>query len=311
MMGHGVQWSACGMGSGWDRKADIILNMGKEKKRLDVLIVERGMVSSREIAQSYIRQGFIAVEGKVLTKPGTRIKEDARIELIGTPPKWVSRGGDKLEGFLQSHPIGIEGKICLDIGASTGGFTDVLLANGAQKVYAVDVGRGQLHPKLRSDPRVVVMEKVHARSLTDRMIPEPVELVVIDVSFISLTRILPVLTRLRFKGECLTLVKPQFEVGPKHVGKKGVVRKPELWKQALSRILECAVEHGFEPVYIEPSVLKGKEGNQEFFVLFQYPAQGGEPEHLEALIQEALRKVFKETSAKNRELEIQKMRRPK
>ena len=246
-----------------------------EKRRLDVLVVERGLAPSRNVAQAYIRRGFVSVDGRIVTKPGTLCPADVSLALVKEPPKYVSRGALKLAPILDRFGITPEGKVCLDVGASTGGFTQVLLERGAKKVYAVDVGYGQLMPQLRKDPRVIVMERTNARYLTREQIRDRIEFVTMDVSFISVTKILPVLVRLDLAGDLLVLVKPQFELGPREVGRGGVVRDPEKWKQAMTAVADAAreVRYSLHGVAVSPE--PGAKGNREFFLHLRYPAGAG------------------------------------
>lgn len=239
--------------------------------RLDRYLVERGLAETREKAQRLIRSGQVRVEGVVVTKPAHQVAEGAQVEVLA-PERYVSRGAYKLLGALEAFPIEVRDRVAADIGASTGGFTQVLLERGARRVYAVDVGKGQLHPRLREDPRVVGLEEQDARTLT---LPEPVDLVVMDVSFISSTLLLPKVKEiLRPGGEALILVKPQFELGPGvH---KGVVREEGLRQKALARVRERALELGFHVLGEGESPLPGKEGNREFWLwLIMYPETDG------------------------------------
>lgn len=233
------------------------------KKRLDLLLVERELVESRERARQLIRAGHVLVDEVVLDKPGVKVREEAQVRLRQTLP-YVSRGGLKLEAALERFALSVEGKVALDVGASTGGFTDCLLQRGAARVYAVDVGYGQLAWKLRQDGRVVVMERTNIRHLT--ALPEPVDLAVVDVSFISLRLVLPVVKKLlKPVGEIVCLIKPQFEAGPEQVGKGGVVRDPAVHKVVLERIVHFAREQGLSVRGLIPSPLRGPAGNVEFF----------------------------------------------
>jgi len=233
------------------------------KKRLDVLLVERGLVESRERAQRLIRAGQVLVEERVVDKPGARVARDAAIRLQATLP-YVSRGGQKLEAALARFGIEVAGVVALDVGASTGGFTDCLLQHGVARVYAVDVGYGQLAWKLRRDPRVVVLERTNIRYLES--LPEPVDLATVDVSFISLELVLPVVIKLlKPEGEIVALIKPQFEAGREQVGKGGVVRDPVVHRAVLRRILGWARDHGLAVRGLMRSPLLGPAGNVEFF----------------------------------------------
>jgi len=234
------------------------------KTRLDVLLVERGLIESRERAKAIVMSGSVYIAGTRAEKPGMQVDDEISVEIRGVPV-YVSRGGQKLEKALELFAISPEGKVCIDCGASTGGFTDCLLKRGAKLVYAVDVGYGQLAWSVRNDPRVVVMERTNIRHVTANMFePEP-ELAVIDVSFISLALVLPVVRELLPKdGEVLCLIKPQFEAGRGQVGKKGVVRDPETHKKVLDDFISNAIRSGFAPRGLTYSPLKGPEGNIEF-----------------------------------------------
>jgi len=238
-----------------------------EKIRLDRLLVERGLVESREKAQGLILAGQILVDEQKAEKCGAFVDARAALRLLGGSPKYVSRGGLKLEGALEHFGINPEGRVCLDIGASTGGFTDCLLQHGARKVFAVDGGTNQLDWKLRCDPRVVVLEKTNARYLSFDRVGTLADLVTVDVSFISATLILPALaTLLAFEADLLVLVKPQFEVGKGQVGKGGIVRDPAQHQQAVTKVSHRLVELGFSQLASMESPLLGAEGNREFFV---------------------------------------------
>ncbi len=235
------------------------------KQRLDRLLVERGLAATREKAQALIMAGEVLVDGRKAQKPGQAVPLESRIEVLAAPP-FVSRGGVKLSAARDHFGIRVAGRICLDVGASTGGFTDCLLQRGAARVHAVDVGSGQLDWKIRNDPRVVVHEKLNARYLRGQDIGEPVDLAVCDVSFISVTLILPaVAPLLQPGGEMVILVKPQFEVGKGQVGKGGIVREPELQEAACRRVDETARRLGFQTGIVESPIL-GAEGNREFLL---------------------------------------------
>ncbi len=235
------------------------------KTRLDVLLVERGLQESRQKAQATIMSGLVFVKGQRVDKPGTAVPNDAEIEVRGNALKYVSRGGLKLEKAMASFPIDLHDAVCGDIGASTGGFTDCMLQNGARKVYAVDVGYGQLAWSLRSDERVVCMERTNARYLTHEQIPEELDFASVDVSFISLKLILPPLCGLlRQGGHVACLVKPQFEAGKEKVGKKGVVRDPAVHLEVLEHFLDYAKESGFTVLGLTYSPIRGPEGNIEY-----------------------------------------------
>jgi 23S rRNA (cytidine1920-2'-O)/16S rRNA (cytidine1409-2'-O)-methyltransferase len=236
------------------------------KKRLDVLLVESGLAESREKAQAMILAGEVQVDGTRVEKPGTRVAENSRLDVQSRLQKYASRGGFKLEGALADFAVNPAGRVCLDIGASTGGFTDCLLQRGARRVYAVDVTAGQLAWKLQRDPRVAIVEK-NARALNSADLPEPADLVTIDVSFISVEKVLaPALRAARPGAEFLILVKPQFELSREEVGKGGIVREPKLHEKAIERVHRAASQAGLEVLGIRPSRLAGAEGNQEFFL---------------------------------------------
>lgn len=238
-----------------------------EKIRLDRLLVDKGLVDTRSKAQALILAGRILVDEQKEEKCGAMIKPQAALRLLGAPQKYVSRGGLKLEGALSHFHVNPSGKICLDIGASTGGFTDCLLQSGASKVFAVDGGTNQLDWKLRHDARVVVMENTNARFLTFDRIGTAAELATLDVSFISVTLILPILPPLLASpAELLVLVKPQFEVGKGQVGKGGIVRDPALHQSSIARVSEKLREIGFTNISSVESPLPGAEGNREFFL---------------------------------------------
>jgi 23S rRNA (cytidine1920-2'-O)/16S rRNA (cytidine1409-2'-O)-methyltransferase len=238
-----------------------------EKTRLDQLLVERGLADTRARAQAMILAGQVLVDEQKVEKCGVMTSASAKLRLVGEPPKYVSRGGLKLEGALAHFHINPETKICLDIGASTGGFTDCLLQQGAARVFAVDVGTNQLDWKLRRDSRVVSLEKTNARNLKFALIGASVELVTMDVSFISSTLILPVLPPLLARpADLLVLVKPQFEVGKGRVGKGGIVREPSLRQEAVTKVSRKLLELGFCDLAQAESILPGAEGNLEYFL---------------------------------------------
>ena len=235
------------------------------KPRLDRLLVERGLAPTREKAQALIMAGDVLVDGHRAEKSGQAVDDSSRIEVLAQPP-FVSRGGVKLDAALKHFNVRVAGRICLDVGASTGGFTDCLLQHGAARVHAVDVGSGQLDWKIRNDARVVVHEKLNARYLCSEDLGEPVDLAVCDVSFISVTLILPaVVPLLQSGGEMVILVKPQFEAGKGQVGKGGIVREPELQQAACRRVEGAARQYGFETEIMESPIL-GAEGNREFLL---------------------------------------------
>jgi 23S rRNA (cytidine1920-2'-O)/16S rRNA (cytidine1409-2'-O)-methyltransferase len=239
------------------------------KTRLDRLLVERGLAGSREKAQALIMAGEVLVNNQKASKPGQPVAEDAALEVLARPP-YVSRGGFKLAGALQHFAIDVTGKVCLDIGSSTGGFTDALLQSGAARVHTVDVGAGQLDWKLRTDARVALHEGINARELKFEDIGELVELIVCDVSFISVTMILPAaVPLLRPAGQMVILIKPQFEVGKGLVGKGGIVRDPALHLSVCERVRRAVTEFGFAASIMESPIL-GAEGNKEFLLHAHY-----------------------------------------
>jgi len=238
----------------------------KKKARADQTLVERGFFDSRERAQRAIMAGEVRVGEQVVQKPAAMIDIDAVIA-IADAPQFVGRGALKLSGALDDFKIDVAGKVALDIGASTGGFTDCLLQRGAAKVFAVDVGRGQLAWKIRNDPRVVVLEKVNARFLSREEVPEDVDLCVIDVSFISLTLVLPrAFELITAEGVILALIKPQFELQRKDVGRGGIVRESALHEKAQQKIVNFVQESDYRLVGLVPSAITGADGNQEFFI---------------------------------------------
>ncbi len=246
--------------------------MKPKKERLDVLMVERGLAESRAKAQALVLAGQVVVGDKRVDKPGALVPADAEIRLKGELARYVSRGGLKLEAALDRFGLDVAGRVCADIGASTGGFTDCLLQRGAAKVYAIDVGYGQLHEKLRQDGRVVSIERVNARHLTEAELAEPVSVVTIDVSFISLELVLPaVLERLAPGGLLVALVKPQFEVGPKKVEKGGVVRDEAARKEAIARIADFVRSRGLTVLGVMDSPIAGPAGNVEALLAAQKP----------------------------------------
>ncbi len=238
-----------------------------DKKRLDIVLFERGFAESREKAKALIMSGIVYVNDQKEIKAGRDIKPDDVIEVRGATLKYVSRGGLKLEKAMQSFPISLENTICMDIGASTGGFTDCMLQNGAKKVYSIDVGYGQLAWKLRSDERVVNLERTNFRYVTREQIPDEIDFASVDVSFISLKLILPVMYELlKADGEAVCLIKPQFEAGRENVGKKGVVRDPLVHENVVRTIAEFANTQKFQVLGLEHSPVKGPEGNIEYLM---------------------------------------------
>lgn len=265
--------------------------MAPAKVRLDALLVAQGWAESRERAQRLIMAGAVWCEGRRLDKPGLRLAADSPLEIQGDPCPFVSRGGLKLAGALDRLGLDPRGLVCADIGASTGGFTDCLLQRGAARVYAIDVGRHQIHERLRADPRVVSLERTNARHLTETSLPERVALATVDVSFISLSLILPALARILAPGaQVLALVKPQFEAGPAQVH-RGVVRDPAVHRDVLTQTDAVAAALGWSRRGACVSPLRGPAGNREFFLLWD-TAGSGEPrppgaEWTESLVQSA------------------------
>ena len=243
-----------------------------KKERLDVLLVELGLAPTRARAQALVLAGQVVVDDQRVDKPGTRVAADAAIRLKGEPMPYVSRGGLKLEAALRNFQLDVRGAVCADIGASTGGFTDCLLQAGAARVYALDVGRAQLHARLRSDPRVVSREGVNARHLAPSDLPEPVSVLVLDVSFISLTQVLPsTVGFLRPGGVTVALVKPQFEAGREQVGRGGVVRDDAVRAEAVARVQKCMEQLGLIPVGSLDSPVHGPAGNREILLVARRP----------------------------------------
>ena len=243
--------------------------MAEKKQRLDVLLDEKVIISSRENAKACIMAGQVFVDGKRVDKAGEKVPVDAEIEYKGHKIPYVSRGGLKLEKAMKTWPISLEGKTCMDIGASTGGFTDCMLQNGAKKVYSVDVGYGQFAWKLRTDERVVCMERTNIRYVTPEDIGESIDFASIDVSFISLKKIMPAtLNLLSDKGEVVALIKPQFEAGREKVGKKGVVRDISVHKEVVYGIVDFLLEQNIVVLGVAYSPIKGPEGNIEYLVYF-------------------------------------------
>lgn len=253
-----------------------------KKERLDVLLVSRGLAPSREKAKALIMTGSVLVNEEREDKAGSTFPEDVEIRIKGKHLKYVSRGGYKLEKAMQVFPIDLNGKTCMDVGASTGGFTDCMLQNGAEKVYAVDVGTNQLAWSLRQDERVVSLENTNIRYITGEEIPEPVSFVSIDVAFISLTKVLePVLERMAENGEMVCLIKPQFEAGREKVGKKGVVRDKKVHEEVVGQITEFAVSCGFGIFGLDFSPIKGPEGNIEYLLYLKRNQKGQCPSKAE------------------------------
>ena len=242
------------------------------KERLDILLVNKGLAPSREKAKAMIMEGNVFVDNNREDKAGSTFDVNASIEVKGNTLKYVSRGGLKLEKAMTHFGITLEGKVCMDIGASTGGFTDCMLQNGATKVYSVDVGQGQLAWKLRNDERVVCMEQTNFRYVTPEDIPDALDFASVDVSFISLTKILiPARNLLKTGGQMVCLIKPQFEAGRGKVGKNGVVREPQIHEEVIRKIIDYADSIGFEVLHLEYSPIKGPEGNIEYLLHIRKP----------------------------------------
>lgn len=237
------------------------------KERLDVLVTQQGLAPSREKAKALIMAGEVLVDGQREDKPGTTFPDTVKITIKGNPIPFVSRGGLKLDKAVKHFGLDLKGKTCMDVGSSTGGFTDCMLQNGAVKVYSVDVGHGQLDWKLRNDPRVVCMERTNIRYVVPEDIQEAPEFVSIDVSFISLTKVLPPVKNLMAEtAEMVCLIKPQFEAGREKVGKKGVVRDPKVHQEVIELVMEFAASLGFVLQHLEFSPIKGPEGNIEYLL---------------------------------------------
>lgn len=237
------------------------------KKRLDKVLVERGLVSTRQRALPLIMEGKVIVNGITVTKPGTLIKEDSTIEIKEEEIPYVSRGGLKLEAAIKYFKIEVKDKIAMDVGSSTGGFTDCLLKNGAKRVYCIDVGYGQLDWKLRQDSRVILLERTNIRYLEREKIPEEIDIATVDVSFISLLKVIPkVLEFLKIGGEILALIKPQFEAGKKEVGKGGIVKDEKKRIEVVHRIKEGLETFSLKTIGIMESPIPGQKGNIEYFI---------------------------------------------
>ena len=256
-----------------------------EKERLDVLLVQQGLANSRELAKAYIMAGNVYVDGQKEDKAGTKVAVTAKLEVKGNQMKYVSRGGYKLEKAMDVFGIRLDGKICLDIGASTGGFTDCMLQNGASKVYAIDVGYGQFAWKLRNDERVVCLEKTNVRYVTHEQVPDEGDFASIDVSFISLTKVLPaVLGVLGEKGQLVCLIKPQFEAGREKVGKKGVVRDSSVHREVSEMIVEYVRTQSLGILGLDFSPIKGPEGNIEYLIYLDKSRSGMHEDEVQARV---------------------------
>ncbi len=240
----------------------------KVKKRLDHLLAERYPTFSRQQLQSFIMQGLVRVDGIVTTKPGTQVVDSALVTLHAEQPKYVSRAGFKLEHALDTYNIDVAGTVALDAGISTGGFTDCLLQYGADKVYGIDVGYGQVHEKIRSDPRVIIKERTNIRHLED--VGELVDLVTLDLSFISVLKVMPAITKLlKPNGELIVLVKPQFEAERHEIGKGGIVRDETIRNEIVKRVTSGIAEQSFTLIGVTPSPVRGATGNQEYLAYFK------------------------------------------
>ena len=269
-----------------------------EKERLDVLLVEKGLANSRELAKAYIMAGNVYVDGQKEDKAGTKVAVNADIEVKGSQMKYVSRGGYKLEKAINEFGVQLEGKICLDIGASTGGFTDCMLQNGASKVYAIDVGYGQFAWKLRQDERVVCLEKTNVRYVTHEQVPDEGDFASIDVSFISLTKVLPaVLGVLGPAGQLVCLIKPQFEAGREKVGKKGVVRDINVHREVIEMIVNYVRAQNLGILALDFSPIKGPEGNIEYLIYLDKSQAGMTVEEVENRLEEVVAESHKILSA--------------
>lgn len=243
--------------------------MAEKKERLDLILVEKGIITSREKAKACVMEGKVYVDGQKVDKAGEKVSLSANIEYRGETLKYVSRGGLKLEKAMNTYNISLENKVCMDIGASTGGFTDCMLQNGASKVFSVDVGYGQFAWKLRTDDRVVCMERTNIRYVTLEDIGEALDFASIDVSFISLKKVMPAtLNLLKDNGEVVALIKPQFEAGREKVGKKGVVREISTHKEVVHNIIDFLIEQNLNVLGVGYSPIKGPEGNREYLVYF-------------------------------------------
>ena len=264
------------------------------KERLDVLLVKRGLAVSREKAKAVIMAGIVYVENQKEDKAGSMFPDTVKIEVRGNTLKYVSRGGLKLEKAMTHFGVTLDKKVCMDVGASTGGFTDCMLQNGAVKVYAIDVGHGQLDWKLRNDERVVCMEKTNIRYVVPEDLQEPADFSSIDVSFISLTKVLlPVYHLLKDDGEVVCLIKPQFEAGREKVGKKGVVRDPAVHEEVIDKVIAYAKSIGYAVRHLEFSPIKGPEGNIEYPLHIQ-KQKDGLPENQEADVKGVVAAAHKE-----------------
>lgn len=263
------------------------------KERLDVLLVKRNLAESREKAKAIIMSGNVFVEGQREDKAGTTFSDEVQIEIKGHTMPYVSRGGLKLEKAIANFDVDLKGKVCTDVGSSTGGFTDCMLQNGARKVFAIDVGRGQLAWKLRQDDRVVCMEKTNIRYVTPEDLGEEIDFSSIDVSFISLTKVLePIRNYLKPDGEIVALIKPQFEAGREKVGKKGVVREKSTHHEVIELVTSYAASIGFQILGIEFSPIKGPEGNIEYLVHLKKSEVGSNLPDMEGALYQVVEAAF-------------------
>ena len=263
------------------------------KERLDVLLVKRNLVESREKAKAIIMSGNVFVEGEREDKAGTTFSDEVQIEIKGHTLPYVSRGGLKLEKAVANFDVDLEGKVCTDVGSSTGGFTDCMLQNGAKKVFAIDVGRGQLAWKLRQDDRVSCMEKTNIRYVTPEDLGERIDFSSIDVSFISLTKVLlPIRNYLKEDGQIVALIKPQFEAGREKVGKKGVVREKSTHHEVIETVVSYAVSIGFKVLNIDFSPIKGPEGNIEYLLHIQKTENAGTLEDVDVDLKSVVDNAF-------------------
>lgn len=267
----------------------------RKKERLDVLLVKRALAESREKAKRIIMTGNVFVNEQREDKAGSTFPEDVRIEIKGTPMKYVSRGGYKLEKAMDLWEVPLDGKICMDVGASTGGFTDCMLQNGAAKVYAIDVGTNQLAWKLRQDERVVSMEKTNIRYVTREEVPEEIAFSSIDVAFISLTKVLlPVKALLGIGGRVVCLIKPQFEAGREKVGKKGVVKDRKVHLEVVCQIMTYVIQIGFKILALSYSPIKGPEGNIEYLLYIEKKENAKEAENAQEIFEEKYLELARE-----------------
>ncbi len=273
------------------------------KERLDILVTQQGFAPSREKAKALIMAGEVLVDGQREDKPGTVFPDTVKITIKGNPIPFVSRGGLKLDKAVKHFDLQLQGKTCMDVGSSTGGFTDCMLQNGAVKVYSVDVGHGQLDWKLRNDPRVVCMERTNIRYVVPEDIQEAPEFVSIDVSFISLTKVLPPVQNLMAEtAEMVCLIKPQFEAGREKVGKKGVVRDPKVHLEVIEKVMDFADSLGFQLLHLEFSPIKGPEGNIEYLLHLkkspETPAESASAEQWKQTAQKIVEEAHQSLNAK-------------